>query len=125
MSQKLEHADEEFASKATNQSEKGQYFTPQIVADRLAMDLKELSQQPIPVVHDLGCGPGALSAAVLRNHSDTEIRGYDIDDNAISDYNKRFPGYGNAVNLDLLMNPKIGPIPAAISSCPLSYDRAS
>ena len=123
MSQKLEHADEEFAAKATNQSEKGQYFTPQIVADRLAMDLKELSQQPISFVHDLGCGPGALSAAVLRNHNDIEIRGYDIDDNAISDYNKRFPGSGNAVNLDLLMDPKIGPIPAAISNPPYLTSR--
>ena len=123
MSQKLEHADEEFAAKATNQSEKGQYFTPQIVADRLAMDLKELSQQSISIVHDLGCGPGALSAAVLRNHSDIEIRGYDIDDNAISDYNKRLPGSGNAINLDLLMNPNIGPIPAAISNPPYITSR--
>ena len=123
MSQKLEHADEKFAEKATNQSEKGQYFTPKIVADRLAMDLKELSQQSISVVHDLGCGPGALSAAVLRNHSDIRIRGYDIDDSAISDYNRRFPDFGSATNLDLLINPEIGPIPAAISNPPYLTSR--
>ena len=123
MSQKLEHADEKFAEKATKQSEKGQYFTPKIVADRLAMDLKELSQQSISVVHDLGCGPGALSAAVLRNHSDIRIRGYDIDDSAISDYNRRFPDFGSATNLDLLINPEIGPIPAAISNPPYLTSR--
>ena len=64
VSQKLEETDEDFLAKATQQSEKGQYLTPIIVADRLVQDLVDLSISPIKEVHDLGCGPGGLSSAV-------------------------------------------------------------
>ena len=64
VSQKLEQTDEDFIAKATQQSKKGQYLTPIVVADRLAQDLLDLSLSPIKEIHDLGCGPGGLSSAV-------------------------------------------------------------
>ena len=73
VSQKLERIDEEFIAKATDQAKKGQYLTPIIVADRLVNDLYELTKRGFGEVHDLGCGPGGLSSAVLRKSSDVRL----------------------------------------------------
>ena len=123
VSRKLEQTDEEFIAKATQQSKKGQYLTPIVVADRLAQDLLDLSLSPIKEVHDLGCGPGGLSSAVLRFHSDIRVLGYDIDQSAITEYNQRFLGIGNAVFRDLLIEPSIGPLSAVICNPPYLLSR--
>ena len=123
VSQKLEETDEDFLAKATQQSEKGQYLTPIIVADRLVQDLVDLSISPIKEVHDLGCGPGGLSSAVLKFNSDIQVIGYDIDRSAINEYNLRFPEIGNAVIRDLLVKPSIGPLPTVISNPPYLLSR--
>lgn len=123
VSQKLEETDEDFLAKATKQSEKGQYLTPIIVADRLVQDLIDLSLSPIKEVHDLGCGPGGLSSAVLKFNSDIQVIGYDIDQPAINAYNLRFPEIGNAVIRDLLVKPSIGPLPTVISNPPYLLSR--
>ena len=123
VSQVLGDVDRVFASKAINQSEKGQFFTPKIIADQLATDLLDLSNSPLDTVHDLGCGPGSLSEAVSRFHPNIELRGYDIDNSAIDEFNNRFPDTGVAVNRDLLTEPKIGPINAVISNPPYLLSR--
>lgn len=123
VSQKFEQTDEDFIAKATQQSKKGQYLTPIVVADRLAQDLLDLSLSPIKEIHDLGCGPGGLSSAVLRFHSDIRILGYDIDQSAITEYNQRFLGIGNAEFRDLLIEPSIGPLSAVICNPPYLLSR--
>lgn len=123
VSRKLEQADEDFIAKANQQSKKGQYLTPIVVADRLAQDLLDLSLSPIKEIHDLGCGPGSLSSAMLRIQSDVRVVGYDIDKSAINEYNQRFPGIGDAVFRDLLVEPSIGPLSAVISNPPYLLSR--
>ena len=118
VSNELEQTDENFIRNATQQPEKGQYLTPIVVANRLAQDLLELSLSSIKEIYDLGCGPGGLSSAVLKLHSDIQVRGYDNDSAAIIEYNQRFSGVGNAIFRDLLIDPSIGPMPAVISNPP-------
>lgn len=123
VSQKLERIDEDFIAKATDQAKKGQYLTPIIVADRLVNDLYELTKRGFCEVHDLGCGPGGLSSAVLRKSSDVRLVGYDIDAEAVAEFNSRFLGHGSATTHDLLLEPSIGELPAAISNPPYLLSR--
>ena len=116
--QRLEKEDLEFLDTTENQSERGQFITPPEVADRLAQDLSELSLNPIKEVHDLGCGPGALSSAVRRMDSTIRVIGYDIHEEAVAKFNSRFPEHGRAYHRDILLDPKIPNMTAAISNPP-------
>ena len=123
VSQKLERIDEEFIAKATEQAKKGQYLTPIIVADRLVDDLYDLTKKGFREVHDLGCGPGGLSSAVLRKSSEIRVIGYDTDVEAVKEFNSRFPNQGSANIHDLLLEPSIGELPAVISNPPYLLSR--
>ena len=118
--------EKEFMAKATNQSEKGQYFTPDVIADRLVYDLSELSPSPITEVHDLGCGPGALSAAVQKHNPHSRIVGYDTDNLALEVFNNRFSDHEDihSKNQNLLLEPlDENSIPRIISNPPYLLSR--
>ena len=126
MSQDHERADQEFLDKATNQSEKGQFLTPIVVADRLAFDLSELSANSITEVHDLGCGPGALSSAVRRLNPMIRVFGYDTDNDALKAFNSRFNDYEriHSKYRNLLLEPlDENSVPSIISNPPYILSR--
>ncbi|SVD87231.1 uncharacterized protein METZ01_LOCUS440085, partial [marine metagenome] len=124
VSKGLRPVDLAFLGGAENQGDKGQYLTPTVIAERLAEDIEELSESRPEVIHDLGCGPGALAEAVLDRFPECKAIGYDNDETALEIFHGRFEGRCLETHpRDLLLNPIEGGIDHAISNPPYLLSR--
>ena len=106
--------------------ENGQFLTPKIIADRLALDINDLCQQTPNQIVDLGCGPGALSQAIKEKFPNSEVIGYDIDNAALKIFESRFISERRIKSEDrnILLEPlDENSIPAAISNPPYLLSR--
>lgn len=68
----------------------GQFLTPEVIANRLALELKELLDNNPEEIVDFGCGPGSLTQAIRDVFPDSMITGYDIDNDALRSFDRRF-----------------------------------
>jgi SAM-dependent methyltransferase len=68
----------------------GQFLTPEVIANRLALELKELLDNNPEEIVDFGCGPGSLTQAIRDVFPDSMITGYDIDNDALRFFDRRF-----------------------------------
>ena len=68
----------------------GQFLTPEVIANRLALELKELLNNNPEEIVDFGCGPGSLTQAIRDVFPDSMITGYDIDNDALRFFDRRF-----------------------------------
>jgi len=104
----------------------GQFLTPAIIANRLALDIKNLHQDGPNKIADFGCGPGALTRAVRDEFPDSEIIGYDIDNDALKIFKTRFHSDKRIQSMDrnMLLEPlDEKSIPAIISNPPYLLSR--
>lgn len=103
----------------------GQFLTPEVIANRLASDIKDLHQDDPEEIADFGCGPGALTRAVSEEFPNSDIIGYDIDDAALEVFEVRFRSNKiQSIFQDILLEPlDENSTPAIISNPPYLLSR--
>lgn len=68
-----------------------------VTKEELDLFFRELPLPPSPVILDVGCGPGHLTAAVTEHYKNASVLGVDIDERAIEHAMKAFPAEGSPV----------------------------